>query len=375
MPERQTVVVLGATGHFGGRMCRRLLDEPVTLVVTARDAARAAGFAAELKALCGTAIVEAAAIDMAAPDLGLRLRALSPLLVLSAAGPYQGQDYRVARACIDAGCHYLDLADGRDFVAGFAALNEAALARDVLLVTGASTLPGVSSAIVAASREWLRSIAAVRTCIAPAHRTPRGIGTIEAVLSYCGRPFRVLEDGTWRTRHGWQDLRVERLAGLGVRLSAACDVPDLGLFPERIDGLRTATFHAALEAPWEQLALWLMAGASRAGLVHDWRPWACRFQRIARNLERFGSEDGGMTVAIDGHDASGRALRVRFRLTARRNHGPEIPVVPLLILARRLLRGDLGVRGALPCYGLVTLEEIAAEMRDFAVDWSFEVDA
>jgi len=39
--------------------------------------------------------------------------------VIHCAGPFQSQDYRVALAAMAAGAHYLDLADGRQFVARF----------------------------------------------------------------------------------------------------------------------------------------------------------------------------------------------------------------------------------------------------------------
>jgi saccharopine dehydrogenase-like NADP-dependent oxidoreductase len=42
---------------------------------------------------------------------------------VDAAGPFQGAEPRVARAAIAAGLHYVDLADARDFVAGFRALD------------------------------------------------------------------------------------------------------------------------------------------------------------------------------------------------------------------------------------------------------------
>jgi len=44
-------------------------------------------------------------------------------LVINASGPFQTQDYRVARAAIDAGAHYVDLTDARGFVTGIGALD------------------------------------------------------------------------------------------------------------------------------------------------------------------------------------------------------------------------------------------------------------
>jgi saccharopine dehydrogenase-like NADP-dependent oxidoreductase len=76
----------------------------------------------------------------------------SPLLIskklLHLAGPFQGQDYAVAKACLQVGVPYIDMADGREFVAKFSSLDAAAQAKGIPLITGASTVPGLSSANV-----------------------------------------------------------------------------------------------------------------------------------------------------------------------------------------------------------------------------------
>lgn len=364
-------MVVGATGHFGQRICRRLRPEPnVRLVVASRAAASAERLAAALRREGAAAAVVPAVLDQQAAGFRRRLADLDPFVVLHTAGPYQGAQGEVASACAAIGSHYLDLADGREFVAAIARHHESALRAGVLLVSGASTLPGVSSAVLDECRRRFAAIESVATCIAPAHRTPRGLGTVAAVLSYCGQPFDVLENGQRVRRYGWQDLRVQRFPALGRRLSAACDVPDLDLLPRYAGGLRTATFHAALAAPWEHLALWLMASLRRAGWVRDWRRFAAQFKGASRWLAKLGSDVGGMSVIVRGRAADGRSLCVDFQLTARRNHGPEIPCSPLLVLARRLLRDDCTLRGAQPCLGLVSLKDLRAELRGFDVDWT-----
>ena len=313
------MVVLGATGHFGSRICRRLLCEAgLRLVIAGRSETRLLALAESLSGAKPAADIVQAVIDQDSAWLAHDLGRFAPDIVLHTAGPYQGREPSVARACLETGSRYLDLADGREFVSNFSELDEAALARNVLLVSGASTLPGVSSAVLEHCRGRFASIRAIATCIAPAHRTPRGAGTVAAVLSYCGRPFRVLENGRWRSRYGWQDLCVRRFPALGRRLAAACDVPDLALFPDAFPDLETATFHAALEAPCEHVTLWLMAALRRARLVRDWRRFAPTLQRAAWLLEQLGSEDSGMSVAIDGTGFDGRPRRVVFQLTARR---------------------------------------------------------
>jgi len=366
MSAKPRVVVLGGTGHFGARICRRLTKEPdLELIVTSRSAERAIRLAAELQGQAAT--VNIAAVDQDAPGLADRLGELNPTVVIHTAGPYQGQDYRVAQACIDVGCHYVDLADGRDFVAGFHALDAAAKDAGVVLVTGASTLPGVSSAVVNQMRDRFQSIERIETSIAPAHQTPRGPGTVHAVLSYCGMPFDVWRDGQWHTVYGWQELRWQRYPSLGRRLSGACDVPDLALFPDYVPGVRTVSFHAALEAPWEQLGLWAMAWLTRIGVVRDWSNSTPRFSAMSERLIRFGSMRGGMQLRIDGMGLDGKAHTWQWNLVAEQNHGPEIPCTPAIVIAKQLLDGKSHEAGAYPCLGLFTVDEFMQELSDFDV--------
>jgi len=371
--SRTRIVIIGATGHFGGRICRRLLGEPDTeLVITSRNLDKVQSLPTEFGQLNASAMVSAAALDQTSPSFAADLAALQPNIVIHTAGPYQGQGYDAAEACIACGSHYVDLADGREFVERFNALHEEASRKDVLLVSGASTLPGVSSAVVDHVRGDFESIHSIETSIAPAHQTPRGAGTVGAVLSYCGAPFEVFENGEWITRYGWQNLKLQRYPEFGRRLSGACDVPDLGLFPNYVEGVQTATFHAALEASWEQITLWKMAWATRLGIVSNWERLVPIFQSWSDRLIKLGSTTGGMQMRISGAGEDGRPKAIVWNLVAHQNHGPEIPCVPALILARKLAAGAISTRGAYPCLGMITLPEFDEEVSDLDIHWRMD---
>jgi short subunit dehydrogenase-like uncharacterized protein len=364
------IVVVGGTGHFGGRICRRIVGEPNTeLVVTSRSQAKAQAIVDELQASNSAAVINAAALDQSLEDFETDLLALRPDIVIHTAGPYQGQDYRVAKACIQAGSHYIDLADGRDFVQRFDSLHTEAKENDLLLVSGSSTLPGLSSVVVDSLRREFQTIQKIEISIAPAHQTPRGASTIAAVLSYCGMPFQVLVDGDWVTKHGWQDLRRHRYPDFGLRLSGACDVPDLGLLPGYVAGVNTVTFHAALEATWEQIALWKMGWVTRAGIVKKWDRFVPMFQKISDRLIGLGSDVGGMHIRMSGTSIDREPKSVTWNLVARQNHGPEIPCSPALILAKKLAADRIATRGALPCLGMFSMSDFENELVDFDVVW------
>lgn len=273
------VVVVGGLGNFGARICRRLAREPGIQVV-------ATGRLVRDRAPDRVGI---ACLDTASMSFARELAALKPDIVIHCAGPFQGQDYRVAEVALDCGAHYLDLADGRAFVAGFdAAMNERARAAGRAAITGVSTLPALSSAVVDYLKPAFVRLASIEIAIAPGQHAPRGTATMAAVLGYAGQGFPWWIDGQWHRVYGWQEL-IRLPFPFGARWAAACDVPDLELFPQHYAGIRTVTFRAALEVPLQHFALWGLAGLRRLGLPLPLARWAGGINRIGHWLDRFGS--------------------------------------------------------------------------------------
>lgn len=350
------IVVLGGYGNFGARICRALARDGVDVVAAGRDpdrGHRAAGFDAK---------IGKARIDLSDPQLVSNLRKLSPHIVVHCAGPFQSQDYRVAFASLEAGAHYIDLADGRAFVAQFAEqVGARASTAGRLAVSGASTVPALSSAVVDAIVHRLAAIEEIQTYIAPAQRAPRGTATVRAVFSYAGRRFMWWKDGAWQPTHGWQKLRRVHINGVGTRWAAACDIPDLELFPARYSTAKTVQFRAALEVGVQHFILAGVAQLRRWGLPIPMERWASALDRWAGWLDRFGTENGGMLVSVTGTNKDGKKRRIDWHLVAPDNYGPEIPCMPAILLVHKLLRGDISDNGALPCMGLLTLDEFAPE--------------
>jgi Saccharopine dehydrogenase NADP binding domain len=350
------VVVLGGYGNFGARICRALAaDTQIEVVIAGRDLPKAEALADELSAA-------AAYADAASADLAQRLRQLGAGLVIHTAGPFQAQDYSTARAAAEAGAHYIDLADGRRFVCDFAHDMDAFFRRARrCAIAGASTVPALSSAIVDAFAFRFRRLDSIDICIAPAQKAPRGRATLAGVLSYCGEPIQVWQDGRWKTAHGWGRPELVRFAHLKPRLGALCDIPDLELFPAHYRGVKNVMFRAALEVrmtqrvfaalSWLRQRDWIDEPARLAGLLH----------RAGRIFDPLGTPDGGMVVTLagEGH-ADGRPLRLSWHVTAGNHHGPEIPCMAAIVLARRLVRGELP-EGAYTAMGQVGLQEFMPE--------------
>jgi saccharopine dehydrogenase-like NADP-dependent oxidoreductase len=351
------VVVLGGAGNFGARIVRALRrDQNIELLVAGRRGL----------SVTGAEDVRSIALDIGAPDLTAQLRALSPHLVIHCAGPFQGQGYYVADATLAAAAHYLDLADGRQFIADFAArMNGAALRANKVAISGASTLPALSSAAVDELQKGLTRIDSIEIVIAPGQRAPRGRATLAGVFSYLGRPIPVWREGRWTRSWGWMDLRRVRL-DCGDRFAAACDVPDLELFPARYPGVRTVRFHAALEFAIQHLALWKLAAVRRIGLPLPVDRWALQLSDLAHRFDARAGELGGMSVRVVG-DRNGQRLRRTWHLTVPAMDGPEIPCIPAILLARRMASGDPFKAGAFACTGFLTLPEFAPAFAEWKI--------
>ncbi|MDO9401555.1 MAG: saccharopine dehydrogenase NADP-binding domain-containing protein [Polaromonas sp.] len=351
-------LVLGGYGNFGARICRALAADPhIELLVAGRDAQRAAAFA---DSLANTA--RGVRIDVQAPAFADTLRELGAELVIHTAGPFQGQDYRVPLAVAAAGAHYIDLADGRRFVCDFpAALDAAFREAGRTAVSGASTVPALSSAVVDHLAAGWQALRAIDICIAPAQGAPRGEATLAGVLAYCGEPIRVWQGGRWVEQPGWANPARVEFARMKPRRGALCDIPDLELFPSRYAGVQSVMFRAALEVGLAQHAFAFMAFLRRAGLLPAPQKLAPLLHSAGRVFDAMGSALGGMVVRVEGTDARGKAARRAWHIAADDNHGPEIPCMAAILLARRLARGEALPPGAHACAGLLALREFEPE--------------
>ena len=353
------VLVIGAGGVFGSRLCEGLLRNGFELVAAGRDIGRAEAVAARLRTAFPGAVVEAAALDTATLTPGT-LTATGADIVADAAGPFQGSEPTTARAAIAAGLHYVDLADGREFVAAFPALDAAARAAGVVALTGCSSTPALSNAALDRLTERWREVVSVEAAISPGARAPRGLSVMRAILSWMGRPVRVFEAGGWTTRTGWSGLYRRDFGQAGRRRVSLCETPDLDLFPARFQPCEQALFLAGLE-PWPaHIGAWVL-GRLVSVLRFDPVPLAGLLVRLSEWAAPFGSDRGAMRVEAFGVDDKGRAVRAVWRLVAEPGEGPVTPSLPALAAIRAIASGRVAP-GARACVGMLTLEDIVAEM-------------
>jgi saccharopine dehydrogenase-like NADP-dependent oxidoreductase len=359
-----TVLVLGGYGFFGQRISATLASNATLRVLLGgRDFGRAS---AATRAL-GLPSEHAVRIDANDAGLAPALRRLQVDVLVHTAGPFQDQGYAVARAAIEAGCHYIDLADGRQFVAGISSLTASASAAGVTVISGASSVPALSSAVIDRYLPRFRRLESIQIGISSGARAP-GLATVKGVFSYGGKSIQSWQNGAWAKAYGWMDLRRHQFPEpLGKRWLGSCDVPDLELFPLRYPTVKTVTFQAGFASDLGHLVVWSLAGLVKAGILSDMRGFASPLNRLSRWMEPMVSDKGGMFVALAGEGIDKRPLSLKWNLFAQRNHGPHIPCGAAIALARKIASGVSLPRGAMPCMGLLTVEEFLEPLRDLDI--------
>lgn len=357
------IIVLGGYGNFGKRICETLAKEPnVFIGIAGRSLAKAQALEAQIKAQNPLAQVEAYALDWKQSDFIQKLQESQATMVIHTAGPFQKQDYTVAMACIQLNMHYIDLADAREFVVNIKQLDESAKANQVCVISGASTVPGLSSVIVDHFASEFHTLREIDFGIVPGYKAQRGEATIKAILKQIGKPFLRLEKGAWKTVYGWQNVH-RRYYGdnLGYRWHANVDIPDLTLFPEKYSTLKTFIFHAGIELSLLHIIMWQMSWLSRARMVKNWASVSKPITGIAHWFDTFGTDKGGMYVHMTGTNLEVQPLDITWQLVAEQGEGPYIPTIPAILTAKKLIQNVIPP-GARPCMGLFSLADFEEAM-------------
>ncbi len=354
MPELPLrILLIGASGVFGSRLAERLALEPglaLTLAGRRREPLEA------LKGRIGGGAVRV--LDR----LAIEPRDLAGYdLVIDAAGPFQDSATTLVEAAIGARVDYLDLADGREWVVGFPRFDAAAKAGGVALVSGASSIPALSHAVLDELVAGWSEVEAIRIGIFPGNRAPRGLSVVEAILSYAGQPVRVFREGRWMKVWGWGGLTRMDAGPAGKRWASVCDTPEQELLVSRYRPTRSAEFFAGMELGALHLGLWLLSLPVRWGWVDTLRPWARPMLTIAQWLLPFGSDKGTMLVEARGVDGESRAVTAEWRLNADANRGPYVPVLAAVAMVRKWQDGQRPPPGAHVCSGLLSLQEYDAD--------------
>jgi hypothetical protein len=359
------VLLLGGYGAFGSRLAQLLCKERIEIVIAGRTLAKAKRFAEELT---GAARAELLEFDRDA-DVDAQLRTARADIVVDASGPFQGYGetpYRVVEASIRQGAHYLDLADSADFVAGISRYDAAAKARGVFALSGVSTFPVLSAAVVRRLAEGMDQVHSVEGGLAPSPHAGLGLSVIRAITSYCGKPVTLTRGGRSALAYaGTESLRYTISAPgwlpLYSRRFSLIDVPDHRLLAQLRPELESVWFGAAPSPDVLHHALRFLAWMVRLKLLPSLTPFASFFHWASRRV-RWGEHRSGMFLVVRGN-CDGTQLLRSWHLIAEGDDGPFIPCMAAHALIRKTLAGNLPAPGARACVRELDLADYEAQFK------------
>ena len=238
------ILIIGGYGAFGGRLARLLADQKdLQIFIGGRTLTKAEKFCVELSD-CSAHFTP---VKVNKHDLQPILSDLEPDIVVDASGPFHlrgAAPYAVIEACLDAGAHYLDLADGADFVMGISRFDEAAKAKNLSVISGLSTCPALTGAILRDLPDNFHP-SSLEIGVAPSPFARMGLSVVQGIFAYAG--------GNISLRANGQDIQVKALTKsrrktiappgtlpLRNRLFGLVEAPDLQLFPKRYKGLENS---------------------------------------------------------------------------------------------------------------------------------------
>lgn len=360
MAKPFSVLILGGYGTFGARLARLLCGERrVKLLIAGRHIEKARQFCAALPGAAGRTALR---FDRDA-DVLAQLRAIEASLVVDASGPFQAygeSPYRVVEACLQCGIPYVDLADGSGFVRGITRFDDDAQARGIFALSGASTFPVLTAAVVRTLVRDLASVERIVGGVAPSPYAGVGLNVMRAIASYAGRPIRLRRGKRTQRAYALTETQTYVIAPPGrlplrpIEFSLV-DVPDLemlaDLWPE-IDSvwMGAGPLPAILHRILRGLA-WLV----RLRILPSLSPLAPAMHWVSHGLH-WGEHRGGMFVEVSGVGAEGRMATRSWHLLAEADDGPLIPSMAAAAVVRRCISGRPPAAGA------------RAALRDFEIE-------
>lgn len=293
-----------------------------------------------------------------------------PDIVVDASGPFnlkRKNPYVVIEACLSAGIHYLDLADGADFVMGIAKYDKAAKNKDLSIISGLSTCPALTGAILKDARQKDWPVETIEAGIAPSPFAGMGLSVIQGIFDYAGNDVTRFENGKKIKTKALTQGRRQTIAPPGAlplrsRIFAFVDCPDLQVFEVQNSWVGAGT------KPEILLRLLMIISKLRAALRLPGLSFLARPGHWLMNKLSRGEHRGGLYLKI-GDNRS-------WHIIAEGDDGPFIPSMACAALLTKWASGEVPLPGARPAHeelGLADFEPFF-ESRDIIYGWREELN-
>jgi hypothetical protein len=338
------VVVFGGYGTFGLLVAQELANQGIALTIAGRSQRQAEEAARSLgpgHRGCAVDLKDAASC---------RAALLGQSVAVNCAGSLVDIGSPLLEACLDAGCHYTDIAVEREHVALVRRAGEKFRQRGLAAVYGCSSLPAVSGALALhLMRDRTERPRRARVTLFIGNDNPKGRGAIGSLVDVLGKPIRAPQ-GTLRGFGGREVVLLPQ--PWGRRAVFNFDSPEYDLSPDLL-GVAEVTVKVGFELRLATYGFALLAWLGRrwgAGLA-GW------LERLARWAPRIGSSGGAVLTELFFADGScGRAV-----LFARQQ-GQRMAALPCALASAALDRAQCTGCGAQTVYELFGAGPLLAEL-------------
>lgn len=326
------IIVFGGYGVFGSQVARALAAWGTPLTIAGRDVRAAEALARSLGGAC-----RAVAADITRPD-SCHAALAGQAVAVHCAGPFHRLDATLLKACLQAGCHYVDIADDRGYAEVVRSFDEPFRQCGLAAVYGCSSLPGISGALALRARETATApVDRARVTLFVGNHNPKGPAAVRSLLTSLGRPIAAPQG----TLFGFRAREVVPLPPpFGRRGVFNFDSPEYDLFPSLLDA-RAVTVKLGFEL---RLATYTFALLARLG-----SGYGRLSERVLRLPGRmagcFGCSGGAVMTELFLTNGS----VVRAALAGARD-GQRMAALPCALVARTLSEGAVSQPGAATAY-------------------------
>jgi NAD(P)-dependent dehydrogenase (short-subunit alcohol dehydrogenase family) len=326
-----SVLVLGGYGVFGSIVARELAELGIRVTIAGRDPVKAKAFAQTLgpkhKGL---------AADASDP-VSCKAASKEQRVVVNCAGPFSSLGPTVLDACLEANCHYTDIADDRGYTSLVRSYGDRFRERGLTAVFGCSSLPGISGALAVMTRSGV-SRAPARACVTlfVGNDNPKGSAAVRSVVECVGKRIQTSQGVVV----GFTDKeRALFPPPFGQRPVFNFESPEYDLFPDLL-GVRSVSVKIGLEMRSGAGTLALLAKlplryGRRTTRILEW---------MGQRVRGLGTPGGSVMVELFWLDGSTKSAAI-----ASVNDGQRMAALPCVWAAQALL-GDCPPPGALPAY-------------------------
>lgn len=344
------LLILGAAGAVGSELSRKLKAQGHDLRLADRDGGAVERLAGELGA-------EARTVDLTVgtPDAAL-FEGVS--IAIDAAGPLGARDLSWAKAALETGADWLDLAETRERALAIDELNDLAAERGRVALSAAGTFCGVTEPLVREAIEDLTRVNEVLFGVILGNAQRLGPASFEAFAASLKRPVRMLIGGEWTEREPFGDVRAfAHPEPFGDVKSGNIDGADLEVFTGKGYKSASVRISLAVASGWKRRMLIRTARKARAGQAGD----TAALSKKLRRWSGSGAGEGCLTMVVRGINAKRMPQEARVALVSPPK-GVALATAPIECLVPKLLGDGRPDPGARPCTKVLEVPELLANL-------------